>query len=277
MIELGKIQKLEVLRITSIGVYLGKDDKTEEHVLLPKKQVPPNTKVGDIIEVFIYRDSEDRIIATTKKTKITIGRLAKLKVVETTRIGAFLDWGLEKDLFLPFREQTCRVQKGKEYLVALYVDKSNRLSATMDVHKDLESNSPYKVDDRVTGTIYKIEKDVGGFVAVDNRYHGLIPIHEFFGDYGCGDEVEARIIEVRDDGKLNLSIRPKAYKTIDEDAELILQKMNSRGGILYLNDESSPEEINQVLNMSKRAFKRAVGRLLKNNRIKITERGIEKI
>lgn len=276
MIELGKIQELEVVRKTEIGIYLNsKSDKIGPDILLPIKQVPQDVQTGDEIEVFIYRDSEDRLIATTKKPKIVLGELGVLKVVETTRIGAFLDWGLEKDLFLPFKEQIGKVEKGREYLVGLYVDKSDRLCATMKTNKILTSKSPYKVNDKVQGIIYRINKDMGAFVAVDNKYDSMIPKHEVYSSHRIGDKIEARVTKVREDGKLDLSIREKANVQTDEDVIQILTKMIKNGGILNLNDDSSPEEIKKQLNMSKGAFKRAVGRLLKEKKIQITEKGIK--
>lgn len=276
MIELGKIQKLEIVKIVSIGAYLNsKIDNYDDSILLPRREVKSDVNVGDEIEVFVYRDSEDRMIATTQRPSLVMDELSYLEVVETTKIGAFLDWGLPKDLFLPFKEQTSRVREGKKYLVALYIDKSDRLCATMDIYKYLSSDSPYDVEDKVEGIIYEIKDDMGAFVAIDKKYHGLISKNELYGKHKCGDEVEVRIIKVREDGKLDLSLREKAYKQMEDDASIILDKINMWGGELSLNDKSSPERIKGELSMSKRAFKRAVGRLLKEGRIKITDKGIE--
>ncbi len=276
MIELGKVQRLEVVRLTRIGAFLNTRNGSEkDEVLLPKNQLPEGTEAGDELEVFVYRDSEDRLIATIRKPGITLGEFAKLRVVENSRIGAFLDWGLEKDLLLPFKEQTCEVKKDGSYLVGLYIDKSRRLCATMDIYKLLSDVSPYKGNERAEGTIYQIREDLGAFVAVDNKYSGLIPKKEFYGDYKCGDTVEVRIKKVREDGKLELSLRKEAYNQMKDDAEVIYERMASKGGRLALNDDSSPEEIKRELEMSKSAFKRAVGKLLKERKIKITEKGIE--
>lgn len=278
MIKLGKIQKLDVVRKTQIGVYLSSlNDNVEDAILLPNNQVQEGIEIGDEIEVFVYKDSEDRMIATMKQPKLTIGQLAPLKVVETTKIGAFLDWGLEKDLFLPFREQVGIVKKGDTYLVGLYVDKSNRLSATMNVYNLLSSESPYNKNDRVKGTVYSISKEMGAFVAVDNKYHGLIPNKEFYGNYAEGDSVDARVKWVKQDGKLELSLRKDAYKEIEEDAKTIMDKLESCNGTLLINDSSTPERIKTELSMSKAAFKRAIGRLLKEGAIKITNEGIERL
>lgn len=276
MIELGKIQKLEVIRKTQIGVYLNsRNDKGRDDILLPQNQVPKEIDIGDEIEVFVYKDSEDRTISTVKKPKLTIGELAVLRVVDTANIGAFLDWGLEKDLFLPFREQVGKVIKGGTYLVGLYVDSSDRLCATMNIYNLLSSESPYKVNDRVHGTVYSISREMGAFVAVDNKYQGLIPTKELFGNYKEGDKVEVRIKKVRQDGKLELSLRNEAHNEIESDAQKIMDRLKLNGGTLLLNDNSSPERIKAELNMSKGAFKRAVGRLLKEGAVKITDQGIE--
>ena len=278
MIELGKIQKLEVVRNTQIGVYLkSKDDSDKDAILLPNNQVPKETCIGNEIEVFVYKDSEDRIIATIRKPKLTVGELAMLRVVETTNIGAFLDWGLEKDLFLPFREQVGKVKEGDSYLVGMYIDRSNRLSATMNIYNLLSSESPYKQNDRVKGTVYSISKGIGAFVAVDNKYQGLIPNKELYGECAEGDSVDARVNRVRQDGKLELSLRKEAYNEIEDDAQKIMERLKSNGGTLPVNDSSAPELIKTELSMSKAAFKRAVGRLLKEGAIEITDEGIKRM
>ncbi len=276
MIELGRIQTLEIIRKTQIGLYLNsKNDKGHIDILLPKSQVPDDVEIGDEIEVFVYKDSEDRMISTVRKPKLTLGELAILKVVETTSIGAFLDWGLEKDLFLPFREQVGKVTKDNSYLVGLYIDSSNRLCATMNIYNILSSETPFKENDRVRGTIYGISKEAGAFVAVDNKYHGLIPNKELYGSFAQGDNVEVRIKKVRSDGKLELSLRKEAYNEIESDAQKIMERLKLGGGMLLINDNSSPELIKSELNMSKGAFKRAVGRLLKEGAIIITNDGIK--
>lgn len=278
MIELGKMQKLEVLRKTQIGAYMNsKNHKDKDDILLPKSQVPEGTEIGDEIEVFVYKDSEDRMISTIRKPKLAIGGLAMLRVVETTNIGAFLDWGLEKDLFLPFREQVGKVRKDGTYLVGLYVDSSNRLSATMNIYNLLSSESPYKENDRVKGIVYSISKEMGAFIAVDNKYQGLIPNKELYGNYAEGDSVEVRIKRVRQDGKLELSLRKEAHNEIEDDAQKIMDRLELSGGTLLINDNSAPEHIKAELSMSKAAFKRAVGRLLKEGAIKITDEGIERM
>lgn len=276
MIELGKKQKLTVVKKVEFGVYLAEEAGAQERVLLPKKQVPEGTAAGAQIEVFVYKDSKDRLISTVQEPKVQLGGLAVLKVSETGKIGAFLDWGLEKDLLLPFREQTRRVREGEEVLIALYTDKSSRLCATMNVYRYLDQQSPYKKDDRVRGTVYEISREFGAFVAVDNRYSGLIPRRDFHGEVRIGDVIEARVTAVHEDGKLDLSVREKAWLQRDEDAEMILGVIGEYGGVLPFTDKASPEIIERELNLSKNAFKRAVGKLLKEGKIEITERSIRR-
>lgn len=277
MIRLGEIQTLQIVKKVEFGVYLGDGENREERVLLPKKQVPEAMHTGDEIEVFVYRDSRDRLIATTNMPRITLGGVARLKVAQVGKIGAFLDWGLEKDLLLPFKEQTKRVSAGEECLAALYIDKSNRLCATMNVYPYLDTESPYGKDDRVTGVVYEISQNFGAFVAVDDRYSGLIPKRELYGAVEVGDTVNARVTDVKEDGKLNLSIREKAYLQMGQDAERLLEIIDSFDGVLPFNDKASPEVIRRETQMSKNEFKRAVGHLLKTGKITITERAIRRI
>lgn len=275
MIELGKTQELEVLKKSSNGIYLHSLDNSEdEKVLLPNNQVPENCNIGDKITVFIYRDSEDRLIATRETPLITLHKLAVLEVIETSSIGAFLNWGLAKDLFLPFKEQTYKVKKGDKVLVCLYIDKSNRLCATMNVYNYLSTNHPYKKEDRVNGIVYETSKNYGAFVAIDNQYSGLIPIKELISPLIPGDVVDARITGIREDGKLNLSLREKSYKQIGTDSDLIYHILLKNNGFIPLHDKSSPEEIKSKLNLSKASFKRAVGHLLKEKKIELSDKGI---
>ena len=269
---LGTKKTLMVVKEVEFGVYLG---NSQEKVLLPKKQVPEGVEVGDPIEVFLYKDSSDRLIATTNEPKIMLGELAVLNVAATGGIGAFLDWGLEKDLLLPFREQTAPLKKGDQILVALYIDKSQRLSATMKVYERLRTDSPYKVDDQVEGIIYELSDNFGVFVAVDNLYSALIPKREAFGKLRVGDRVKARVVKVKEDGKLDLSVREKAFLQMDADADLIMKRMEEYGGSLPFTDKADPELIKKEFDLSKNAFKRAIGRLLKEGKIEIREKSIE--
>ena len=266
--RLGEKQVLTVVKKVDFGVYLGSD---EERVLLPKKQVPEEIEVGDPVEVFLYKDSSDRMIATTKEPKLTLGNLAVLEVVDVGHIGAFLDWGLEKDLLLPFKEQTTKVEKGDRCLVSLYIDKSGRLCATMKVYPLLRTDPPYKKDDTVQGTVYEVSREFGVFVAVDNKYSALIPRREVYGRMYPGQKIEARVAAVKADGKLDLSIRHRIPEQMDADAQKIVERMEKSGGVLPFTDKADPERIRDELGMSKAAFKRAVGRLLKQGKINIGE------
>lgn len=276
MLKLGEKQTLEIMKKVEFGVYLKnpEDAAGEERVLLPAKQVPAGANIGDQIEVFLYKDSKDRLIATTKTPLLMMNEVKILKVAQVGKMGAFLNWGLEKDLFLPFREQTRKVKEGDDCLVALYVDKSSRLCATMKVYHYLSLSSPYKKDDRVEGVVYEISDNFGAFVAVDDKYSGLISKKEFYGNVKVGDRVSARVVSVKEDGKLDLSIREKALAQILIDAEKVLDVIESFDGVLPFNDKANPEVIKRELQMSKNEFKKAVGHLLKAGKIEITEKSI---
>ena len=275
MIRLGERQELVIVKEVDFGVYLAVSfEDAAEHVLLPAKQVPAGSKQGDRLEVFIYRDSRDRMIATTREPKLQMGQVTELTVAQVGKFGAFLDWGLEKDLLLPFKQQRGRVRQGDKVLVSLYLDKSNRLCATMNVYDNLRTDSPYKVEDHVRGRVYELSDNFGAFVAVDNLYSALIPKKELYGEAEPGTDIEARVIGVREDGKLTLSIRDKAYLQMNRDAEKVLELLDSYEGSLPFSDKAAPEVIKHETGMSKNEFKRAVGRLLKEGRIEIGEKTI---
>ena len=274
MMKLGEKQVLKVERFRDFGAYLSDGEST---VLLPKKELPENLREGDEIEVFLYKDSSDRLIATTRQSALTLHQTALLKVREVSKIGAFLDWGLEKDLLLPFHEQTRRVQAGEEVLAALYIDKSGRLAATMNVYPYLRTDSPYLPDQTVQGRIYEKSDNFGVFVAVDDCYSALIPKQEEAGDLRIGDVIRARVTKVRPDGKLNLAVRRKAYLQLDADAELILEGIDEYEGVLPFDDKVSPEIIKREFGLSKNAFKRAVGHLMKQGLVRIGDRRIYRL
>lgn len=274
MLRLGEKQTLVVIKKVDFGVYLAEEMGSEEKVLLPGKQIPAGTDIGSKIEVFIYKDSDDRPIATTNEPKIMLGDVRRLKVKDTGRIGAFMDWGLEKDVLLPFKEQTVKVKKGDDVLCALYIDKSSRLCVTMNVYRYLLNESPYGKDDKVQGTVYELSDNFGAFVAVDDIYSALIPKKELYGNVKIGDNVSARVTSVKEDGRLNLSLREKAYLQMDTDAEKIYAMIEAAGGRIPFTDKASPELIREKTNMSKNEFKRAVGRLLKEEKITIKEDSI---
>ena len=279
--RLGYTQTLVAVKKTDFGLFLTdidkKDDKNRalgDEVLLPKNQVTENMRVGSEIEVFLYKDSEDRMIATRLVPYIKIGEIKKLKVKEVNKIGAFLDWGLPKDLLLPFKEQIYEIKPGDEILVTVYIDLSDRLCATMDLYSRLSLLPPYQRDDMVKGTVYQVHEQFGAYVAVDNKYSALVPKKELFCELKPGDEIEARVLEVKEDGKLDLSLRQKAYVQMDADSALILDKLKQAGGSLPYHDKSSAEEIKEEFNLSKAAFKRAIGRLYKERAIVIEKDGI---
>ncbi|MCR5770424.1 MAG: S1 RNA-binding domain-containing protein [Butyrivibrio sp.] len=277
MFNLGEKQTLVVTKKVDFGIYLAEEGTDgSERVLLPKKQVPKDIKIGDKLEVFLYKDSDDRLISTLTEPKLMLHQVGRLTVTDVGKVGAFMDWGLEKDVLLPFHEQTRRVRKGEEVLCALYIDKSSRLCVTMNVYEYLSTDSGYEKDSRVSGVVYEMSDNFGAFVAVDDKYSALIPKKELYGDIQIGDTVNARVITVRDDGKLTLSIREKTVLQMDIDAKKILEEIDAYNGVLPFTDKASPDIIRDKISMSKNEFKRAVGRLLKEGKIEIFERGIRK-
>lgn len=271
----GKKQTLVMIKRVEFGIYLAETMKDAENkVLLPKKQVPADMEVGDPIDVFLYKDSNDRPIATVKEPKLTLGQTARLRVVSVGKVGAFLDWGLEKDLFLPYREQTTQVKTGDEVIAALYLDKSERLCATMKVYPYLQKESPYQKDDVVTGMVYEISHNFGAFVAVDDKYSALIPKKELYGELHVLQQISARVTGVKEDGKLDLGIRQKAHLQMSEDADKVLSLLREKKGFLPLHDKSSPEQIRETIGMSKNEFKRAIGHLYKEHLITLESDGI---
>ena len=298
--KLGTWNVLRIDRIKDVGAYLtdGKGlegDPSVMDVLLPTRQIPEGLEMGDNLEVFLYRDSEDRVIATTITPYIKLGEIKRLKVKSVSDIGAFLDWGLSRDLFLPFKEQTVKVQQERFYPVRLYIDKTNRLAASMKIADALKSEeditSIFKKGDHVEGVVYNVKKDFGAFVAIkppietenidggvtEEKYiaSGLIHQSEIFENLYVGDEVTCRIVKVREDGKIDLAMRDEIPQQMEKDAEMVLDIIRSYGGRLPFTDKASPEVIKKEFGLSKNAFKRAVGRLLKNGNIEITSDSIE--
>ena len=277
MFDIGKYQKLYIKDINASGALLVRNDQPAVTLLLPGKQIPEGAHTGSAVEVFVYRDSEDRLIATTKRPYITLGELKMLTVAAVTDIGAFLTWGLDKDLFLPFAEQRGKLSPGKKVLVGLYEDKSGRLCASMKVSRFLSDASPYRAGDHVSGIVYSVQDEIGAFIAVDGRYCGLIPKQELYTKLAIGETVKARVLKVRPDGKLNLSARKKAYAQMRDDAGHLLEVMDSYGGTLPFGEEAPPEKIREELGLSKAAFKRAVGQLLKARKIEKTPGGLRRV
>ena len=276
--KLGEYQMLQVVKNVDSGIYLAANPEAETRVLLPKKQVPPGTEIGSSLEVFLYKDSKDRLIATTLEPKLTLGNVAALNVLSVGEIGAFLDWGLEKDLFLPYKEMTRKVRQGDEVLVRLYIDKSSRLCASMkELYSCLKQDPPYHKGDAVKGRIYEFSDNFGTFLAVDDRYSAMLPAFEDCSGLDIGDVIEVKVTNIKPDGKLDVTRRERAYIQMDADAKQILQQLSACGGNLPYNDKTSAEVIKKEMKMSKNAFKRAIGRLYKQREIEITETGIRKM
>lgn len=277
MFTVGMIQKAYVNRFSDFGAFLSDEKNGEQEILLPNKFVPKEIALDDELSVFIYRDSEQRLTATTQTPLLTLGQIGFLEVVGGIQTGFFLNMGLDKDLFMPYNETKGIPQKGRKVLVQVYLDRNDQLCATMKIFNHLKDATHLKVGEHVKGTIYEVKSEMGAFFAVEDQYHGLIPKHELYKEVKEGAKLEARITKVREDGKVNLSIREKSSVQIMDDVDLVYKVLTEAGGVLYLNDESDPEDIKRKLNLSKRAYKRAVGRLLKEGKIQIFEDGIRQI
>ena len=283
MIELCKLNNLRVVREAKFGLFLSEDDMSKESVLLPRKEVPEGTKIGDNLSVFIYLDSEDRPIASLRKPSIELGKVACLEVVQITKIGAFLNWGLDKDLLLPFKEQIkpvrlgeidSSIKEGDKIPVMLYIDKSGRPAATMRVYNYLLEGGNYLVDSAVEGRVIEINPEMGIFIAIDDKYFGMIPIREIHKEIKLGDLVYGRVTSVRDDGKYMVSLTQKAHIQMDDDGNFILKVLKEAGGYLPFGDKSDAEDIKDKFQMSKNAFKRAIGHLYKDGLIVLGPKSI---
>ncbi len=277
MLEIGKVQTAYVNRISEHGVYLTEQKDGEVEALLQKGFYKVEPEIDASIDVFIYKDSEQKLIATTKKPLLQLGEIGMLSVVGSIPNAYFLDLGIEKDLFLPNNEAKGKLQKGRKVLVKLIKDSNEQLMATMKIYNHLTEGTHIKVGEHVKGVVYEIKDEMGAFVAIDGRYHGFIPKHELYKEIKVGAEIEARVTRVREDGKINLSIKEKSAVQVHQDVDVLMKALTENDGQLYLNDESEPEVIKKRLNMSKKAFKRAVGRLLKEGKLQIFEDGIRLI
>lgn len=280
MFKLGEVQNLQIDRFTTVGVYLMEHEdlegRSDASVLLPNKEVREDMEVGDVLRVFLYKDFMDRLTATIKRPKIKLGEIKSLEVVDVNEVGAFLDWGLVKELLLPFDQQKFEVKVGQKVLVMLQIDDQDRLYATMRIYQNLKGTDKYEVGDSVTGIVYGESQDLGTLVAIDSKYHGLILKHDLFQKVEIGETVMARVTSVSPDGKLNISLRKKIEEQMDDDVKLLLEALEFHGDLMY-DDKSDPEDIKKEFNMSKRAFKRAVGRLLKMGKIEFIKNGIRLI
>lgn len=273
MVTPGKYNILNITKIVDFGVYL--DGGEHGEILLPMKWVPENTKPSDSIEVFVYFDSTDRIIATTMKPYAVVGDFASLKVKAVNDVGAFLDWGLEKDLLLPYREQTHTVQKDQTYPVYVYSDDKGRIAASMHLEKFIDKQPvSLKEGDEVDLLLYAAT-DLGFKAIIDNRYEGIVYANEVFQQLSKGQRIKGFIKKIREDGKIDLSLYKSGYRNkINDHTEMVIQVLRNNNGFLPLNDKSSPEEIYSLLGMSKRNFKQSVGSLYKEGAVEIKSDGI---
>lgn len=270
MYDLGVFQLLTVVGKSSGGFYVKREG--EEHaILLPTGEIIGDVGVEDSVMVFLYKDTQDRWVATMKTPKATVGELAYLKVTDIVEFGAFVDIGLQRDVFVPLKEMKGGLKKGKSYLFYLYIDKTQRLCATPKVYDYLTVDHTFKANDRIKGTVIRINPEMGVYIAVENQYKGMIPKNEYFEDYSMGDIVDLRVIRVREDQKLDLATRHLVADQLVIDAQKIYSRLLHHGGKMYYHDKSSPEAIKAEFSMSKKAFKRALGRLLKDNKIEMFE------
>ncbi len=273
MIEIGKNTTLTANRNAAAGMYLA--DLKGNEVLLPNKFVPKSLKVGEILEVFIYKDSEDRLVATTLVPLIELGGFAKLKVNQVNAFGAFLDWGMEKDLLVPIKEQSEKMEEGKEYLIAMYVDElTERLVGSSKIKKFLSNEkNNLKEGQMVDATIFE-DTPLGYLAIVEGKHKGLIYHNEVFEQLYKGNTYQAYIKKIKDNGEIDLSIQKIGFKHVDDQTEVIYNMLRKNKGYLNLSDSSSSEEIQARLKMSKKVFKKAIGMLYKMKKISIEDNGI---
>lgn len=273
MIKIGDYNTLKIVKEVDFGIYLDGGEYGE--ILMPKKYVPKNVKPDDEIEAFVYNDTEDRLIATTETPKAKVNEFAFLKVTSLSKFGAFMDWGLIKELLVPFREQKVSMEKDRWYIVYIYLDtKTNRLAASAKLNKFISTGLPvYDVNDEVN-ILIENETEIGYKAIVDNRFWGLLFKNELFSEIKKGDKLKAYIKNVRTDTKIDLSLQKTGYESIDEISDNIYQELLIRGGNLSLNDKSSPEEIKEIFGISKKVFKKAIGSLYKKRIIEIHANGI---
>ena len=272
--ELGRVNRLIVIKQVDFGLYL---DGGEVHgpILLPSRYVPEGTKVGDELDVFIYLDQDERLVATTERPLAQVGDFAHLEVAWVNNFGAFLNWGLMKDLFVPFREQKMKMQKGNRYIVHIHLDeRSHRIMASAKVEKFLSQDMPpYRPGDAVEVLVWQ-KTDLGLKAIVDNRFSGLLYDQQMFREPHTGDRLTAYVQQVRPDGKIDLILQPLGQQAATEFSEVLLQHLQTNGGHTPLGDKSPAEEIYAVFGVSKKVFKKAVGDLYRRRIITIGDDGL---
>lgn len=273
MAELGKINTLKVLKVLDMGIFL--DGENLGEILMPKRYIPENIKVSDFIDAFIYLDSEDRLIATTEKPFAMVGEFALLKVSAVNKFGAFLNWGLPKDLLVPFREQKLKMEEGKSYIVYIYIDdETNRIAASSKLDKFLDNIPPDYNNGQEVDILIVTQTDIGYKVIVDNLYWGILYKNEVLQSLSKGSRTKGYIKKVRGDNKIDLSINKPGYTKIDDISEKILRELQQHNGFIEITDKSSPEKIANTFGISKKAFKMAIGNLYKARKILIANDGI---
>ncbi|MCK5822909.1 MAG: GntR family transcriptional regulator [Bacteroidales bacterium] len=276
MTEIGKINKLQILREVDFGVYLDGDDYGE--ILMPKKYLPENYKIDDFIEAFVYLDSEDRIVATTEKPYAMVDDFAFLKVVAVNEFGAFLDWGLIKDLLVPFNQQKQKMEEGQSYLVYIYLDeKSERIAASSKLDKFLDKQPvDYKEGQEVNLIISK-QTNIGYKAIINNTHWGVIYKNEVFQTLTKGQKIKGYIKKIREDEKIDLSLYKKGYEKVDDSLNIILEILENHDGFISVTDKSSPETIYEMFGISKKTYKKSIGALYKKKLISIENNGIKLI
>jgi len=274
MVEIGKLNTLRINRTVDFGAYL--DGQEHGEILIPLKYLPESFEIDDLIEVMVYTDTEDRLVATTEIPKAKVGEFAFLKAVSITTVGAFLDWGLIKDLFVPYQEQKLKMEEGRSYYVYLYLDtKTNRVVASAKIEKFLD-NLPhnFKENQEVQLGIYE-ETDLGFKAIINNTHSGVIYKNEVFQKLKKGDLIKGYIKKIRIDEKIDLSLQKVGYGIMDDVSEIIIEALKKSGGFLAITDKTSPEIIYQILNISKKNYKKAVGILYKSRIITLESDGIK--
>ena len=271
MLEIGKYNQLEVMRISATGAYLASE---AGEILLPQKYVPAGLQPGDTVKVFVYLDATEQPAATTQAPKTQVGEFAVLQVTDNSRFGSFLDWGLEKDLLVPFSEQPVPMKKGERYLVRIYLDKSGRIAASAKIGRFLEAvDIRLDVGEEVELIIYEFT-DLGAKVIINGRYNGLLFRNEIYGRPEPGTRLKGYVRKIREDRKIDVTLKKSGPQGSEGDKERILKALRDQGGFLPLGDKSPPELIGEMFKMSKKTFKKALGNLYKEGFVELTEEGI---
>ena len=273
MANIGRYNSLRVIKEVDFGVYL--DGESEGEILMPVRYVPKSCKVGDFVDIFLYLDSEDRPVATTEKPFAQVGEFAMLRVKSVNKIGTFLDWGIMKDLLVPFREQKVTMLEGRSYLVYIYVDEeTRRIVASAKLNKFLDKSLPeYEIGQEVD-LVIESETDLGYKAIVNNSHWGILYENEVFEQLAKGLKIKGYIKKIRQDNKIDLSLHPLGYEKVDPLAQMILDELKKAGGFIPVSDKSNAEEVYRVFGISKKSFKQAIGALYKKRIISISPDGI---